>query len=434
MKGSAVLGISVIGLGHLGLPLAGLLAAAGHTIWGLDTDQDHIAKLRGGVVGWHEPGLTALYRSQAANLHVTTDATEAMRGSDVSIIAVPTLEDANGAYDATRVLDAAAAIGTAVHHHDRPHVVVLLSTVMPGTSEGAVSGLLQRLSGRPIGPQLGLCYSPAFGAIGSLLQDYRQPDFLLIGESDSASGTVVANIFGAMHKQPVPVLRRSLLDAELAKIALNNFVITKISFANMIGTLCDRMAGADATQVLSVLGHDRRIGPRFLRAAMPYGGPCFARDVGAMEALARRHGVAVPLATASALVNTNHQAALAASIRGATPAGGTIAILGLAFRHATDVTAASPGLAIAEQMGREGYTVNAWDPLARPSIGHGAQLADSLIAAIRGADTVLIANDDPLCGDLPYIRRHDGKPVVVFDYWHRVPSERRQDFDIRWFG
>ena len=427
--------VSVIGLGHLGLPLAALLAACGHRVWGVDSDPAHVARLQHGDVGWHEPGLAALCRSAETDLLVTTDAAAAATASEVSIIAVPTPSGADGSYDPTHVLEAASRIGDALRRHDRPHVVVVLSTVMPGTLDGPVGAVLRARSGRPIGPLLGLCYCPAFGAIGSLLEDYRQPDFLLMGQSDPAAGSIAAAVFAAIHRNRPPLLRRTLLDAELAKITLNNFMIAKLSFATMIGNLCEQIPGADAAQVLSVLGHDRRIGAGFLRAAMPYGGPCFVRDVSAIEALARRHGVAVPLATVSETINAAHHDAIVEALRAATPEGGAIAVLGLAFRHGTDVALASPGLAIAGQLGRDGYRVSAWDPMARPEVGEDIRLADTLAGCVHGADTVLIANDDPLCAELPDLRRGDGTAVVVFDYWHRLAANgRAQRFDIRRFG
>jgi UDPglucose 6-dehydrogenase len=417
--------ISVFGLGHLGLPLAALLAGAGHAVLGVDLDPAHVAALRLGEVGWHEPGLTELCRGVAANMHFTVDAADAV-ASDVSIIAVPSPADASGGYDGAYVLAAARTIGGALRGHTRPHVVAVLSTVMPGSCAGPVRAALEESSGRQLGEALGICYCPAFGAIGSLLHDYRNPDFLLIGESGAPAGAVVAALFASILQNQPAVLHHSLLDAELAKITLNNYIITKITFANMVGELCGRIEGADAAQVLDVLGHDRRIGPKFLRAAMPYGGPCFARDTGALEALAAPLGLIVPLATATARMNAAQQAALTAQLAGATPAGGVIAILGLAFRAKTDVLTASPAVAIATQLAQAGFQVRAWDPLARPDLPSVIR-ATTLVACVTGADTVLIANDDPLCAALPEVTRTDGTKVIVFDPWRILPANSPLD-------
>ena len=241
--------ISVIGLGHLGLPLASLLAAAGHSVIGSDNDAEHIAALGRGEIGWHEPGLTALYHSVRSNLRLTVDSAEATAASDVSIIMVPTPTAADSSYDAKHVLDAIAKIGRGLRGHDRPHVVLLAGTVMPGTCEGPAAALLQKTSGRALGPKLGLCYSPVFGALGNIIHDYSHPDFLLLGASDSAASEMAAKLLSSIHRNHPPVLHRTLIDAELAKVALNTFVITKISFANMIGELCRSIPGADADQV-----------------------------------------------------------------------------------------------------------------------------------------------------------------------------------------
>jgi UDPglucose 6-dehydrogenase len=418
--------IAVIGLGHLGLPLAVLLARAGHDISGVDHDSAHIARLRKGEIAWHEPGLTDMLHEAAGNFHFTTSSATP---ADVSIIAVPTPEDAGGGYDPAYVLQAAAALGDALARHQRPHVVIILSTVMPGALEGPVKKILQNHSGRALGPQLGLCYCPAFGAIGGLLHDYQQPDFLLIGESAAAAGDIAAGIFSSIHRNRPSLLRRALLEAELAKIALNNFLITKISFANMIGNLCATLS-ADADQVLSVLGHDSRISPKFLRAAMPYGGPCFTRDAAALEALGQASGVSMPFAAASIFVNNIHQSRLIQSIKSATPPGGRVAILGMAFRHGTNVTIASPAISIVQSLQSSGYDVTAWDPLLQEA--PLLPLAASLAACVQGADTILIANNDPLCAQIPVFKRKCGAPVVVFDYW-RVLADG-SGFDIRKLG
>lgn len=421
--------ITVVGLGHLGLPLAALLAEAGHRVRGVDNNAAHVRSLQNGVVGWHEPGLDALLARASARLRFDTDAALAAAASAASIIAVPTPADPTGAYDSAYVLKAAESLGVGLKAVDHAHTVIVLSTLMPGTLVGEVAPRLARAAGRPVS----FCYCPAFGAIGDLLRGYQRPDFLLLGESDDAAGDCAQSLFASIHVTDVPVLRRTPLNAELAKIALNNFMIAKISFAAMIGMLCAEIPGADSERVLSVLGYDKRIGPLFLRAAMPYGGPCFARDAAALVALGARHGQAAPIAEAAEAINVAHDAAILTAIRRATPPGGAVAILGLAFRYATDVTEESRSLDIALRLAREGYPVRCWDPLARPALEGGAVLSESLSDAVAGAATILIGNDDPLCAALPRMKRPDGTPVVVFDYWRRLSSVDAAAFDVRRF-
>jgi UDPglucose 6-dehydrogenase len=346
---------------------------------------------------------------------------------------VPTPTAADGSYDAKHVLDAIAKIGRGLRGHDRLHVVLLAGTVMPGTCEGPAAALLQKTSGRALGPKLGLCYSPVFGALGNIIHDYSHPDFLLLGASDSAASEMAAKLLSSIHRNHPPVLHRTLIDAELAKVALNTFVITKISFANMIGELCRSIPGADADQVLSVLGKDRRIGPHFLRAAMPYGGPCFSRDVGALVATGAHYGIDVPIANAAASTNHSLQDAIVASLKSSTSVGGTIAIIGLAFRNNTDVTVGSPAIEIAERLARDGYQIRAWDPLARPTVGFGVHVAGSMTECLSGADVALIANDNPRCAEIPPdIRRPDGQPLIVLDYWRMLDIAGKQgQLDIR---
>jgi UDPglucose 6-dehydrogenase len=424
--------IAVIGLGHMGLPLAALLADAGRRLHGVDSDSAHLERLRSGLVGWREPGLQELWAS-LKGVTLTTDAAEAARCCDISIVAVPTPTGPGGGHDPRHVRVAVGAIGDGLRDHDRPHVVVVLSTVMPGTCGDDLAPWLSQRSGRALGRGLGLCHMPAFGALGALLRDYSEPDFLLIGESDPASGDIVERAIRPVLRNDAPILRRSLLDAEIAKVALNNYIIAKISFANMIGELCQNIPGSDASQVLSVLGADRRIGSRFLKAAMPYGGPCFGRDTRALEALASRFGVSAPLATAAEAINVAHAGAIVARIREATPPGGVIAVLGLAFRHDSEVTQASPIVPMVARLAEMGFRVRVWDPLAKAPAFEGVTATESLETCVEGADTVVISNDDPRCASLPPSRRPDGGAVVVFDYWRRL-SPGTAGFDVRVFG
>ena len=171
-------------------------------------------------------------------------------------------------------------------------------------------------------------------------------------------------LYGSIAANHPSVLRMSLVEAEIAKISLNNFIMTKLSFANMLANLCARFPGADVARVTGVLGLDKRIGRQYFRAAMPYGGPCFGRDGPALTALARRLGTRVPLTEATEAVNAGLAADIVTMLQAAALPGARIAILGLAFRHDTDVAALSPTIGIANALHASGRRVRAWDPLA----------------------------------------------------------------------
>ncbi len=224
-------------------------------------------------------------------LHATTDAADAVARTDVTFVIVPTPSGADGAFSNAHVIAAVRKIGAALRAKRSYHLVVITSTVMPGATGGPIREALEVAAGRTVGETIGLCYSPEFIALGSVIHDMLNPDFFLIGELDSRSGDMLERIYRAMCENGAPVQRISFVNAELAKIAINTYVTTKISFANMLSDICDHLPGADAVAVTAALGHDSRIGDKYLMPALGYGGPCFPRDTVALASMTRRLGV-----------------------------------------------------------------------------------------------------------------------------------------------
>src|SRR5262249_2828965 len=152
------------------------------------------------------------------------------------------------------------------------------STVMPGSTGGEIQAELERASGRKIGPDLGLAYNPEFIALGTVVRDMLRPDFILIGESDKQTGDLLEAIYERSCDNDPAIRRMSFVNAELTKISVNTYVTTKISYANMLAEMCDRLPGADVDVVSAAVGSDSRIGSKYIKGAIGYGGPCFPRD------------------------------------------------------------------------------------------------------------------------------------------------------------
>ena len=162
---------------------------------------------------------------------------------------------------------------------------------------------LERHAGRQVGPSLGLCYNPEFIALGSVVRDMLRPDMILIGESDTTAGDILERLYDAACENRPAVQRMNFVNAELTKLAINTFVTTKISYANMLADICERLAGADVDVVTRAVGSDSRIGARYLKGAIGYGGPCFPRDNVAFSALARSLGAQAQLAETTDAIN-----------------------------------------------------------------------------------------------------------------------------------
>ena len=356
--------ISVIGLGKLGAPLGASFGARGFRVTGVDTDKGKVEAIKNGLPPVTEPGLEELIRECEGRLSATTDGEAAVRDSEATFVVVSTPSEPNGGFSLRYVLPCMEAIGKTLRTKTGFHLVVLTSTVMPGSTGGEVRQALERASGKTCGQHFGLCYSPEFIALGSVIRDFYFPDFLLIGESDPRSGEVLSEIYRRACKNTPFVARMNFINAEITKLAVNTYITTKISYANMIARLCEKLPGADANVVTNALGLDTRIGPRYLRGAVSYGGPCFPRDNRALAALAARAGAPSGLAEATDAFNRAQIRLLAEMVKSHLGDGGSVGILGITYKPDTDVVEEAFGLLLAQELSSAGLRLAVFDPAA----------------------------------------------------------------------
>ena len=250
--------ICVVGLGKLGLPLAAILADRGHHVIGVDVNSEVVELLNNGRTVILEPGLAELIERNRSRLHTSTDIAAAAADSEVSFIVVPTPSTASGAFSSRFVLDAIGGVGRGLRRSKHYHVVTVTSTMMPSSLDRDVRPALEAASGRAVGDTVGLCYNPEFIALGSVIRDMTHPDLVLIGESDPRAGDVVEAVHRTFVAASTQVRRMTWINAEIAKIAVNTFVTTKISYANMLAELCEQLPGGDVDIVTGAIGVDRR--------------------------------------------------------------------------------------------------------------------------------------------------------------------------------
>jgi UDPglucose 6-dehydrogenase len=344
---------------------------------------------------------------------------------------VPTPSDSRGAFSNEHLLAALGEIGRGLKGGDGYHVVVVGSTVMPGSCEGEIRPALELAAGRMVGETLGLCYSPEFIALGNVIRDMLEPDMVLIGESDTRAGDVLETLYVGVCENDPPFRRMSLVNAELTKIAVNTYVTMKISYANTLADMCERLPGADVEAVTDALGLDTRIGSKYLRGAVAYGGPCFPRDNKAFGVLARDLGAEPALAEATDSVNEAQIVRLAGAVQSRLKDGDAVGILGLAYKPDTGVIDASPGVALARLLGSAGHEVHVYDPVATETALHdlgdlarGAASAEELLSE---TDVAVIATPWPEFAELPLDGLEGDGDVVVIDCWRLLPYERDHD-------
>ena len=413
----------VIGLGKLGSPLAACLAAKGLTVIGVDLDPRKTETLNRGEAPVHEPGLPEMIRQSQGRLKATSDIEAAVRDSEITFIVVSTPSEPSGGFSLRFVDPVCRAIGRVLAAKSDYHVVALTSTVMPGTTGGPVRELLEKASGKQMGKDFGLCYSPEFIALGSVIRDFLNPDMLLIGESDARAGDCLANLYAQVCENKPAVARMSFVNAEITKLAVNTYVTTKISYANMLARICEQLPGANVDVITSALGNDTRIGPKYLKGAVSYGGPCFPRDNLALAQLARNLGVPPDLAQAVDRFNRSQVQWLADLVQ--QRGHGTAGILGLTYKIGTDVVEEAVGFLLMQELAKRGVQVLAFDPAygqhsPRVSLENVAFAATAL-DCITQSDLVVLATTWPEFSAIPadqWARNH--APRTVIDCWRAV--------------
>lgn len=386
--------VSVVGLGKLGSPMVACLAEKGFSVIGVDLSQTFVSLINEGKAPVQEPGLDDMLARNRERIRATTDYHDAIAHSDATFIIVPTPSEADGGFSLKYVLASIEQIGAALRNKDSFHLVVVTSTVMPGSTEGVIRPALEQASGKRCGEGFGLCYSPEFIALGSVIHDMLYPDFTLIGESDAKSGAILEYIYTQLCNSQPPVSHMNLVNAELAKISVNTFVTTKISYANMLSEICDNLPGADVNVVTAAIGQDSRIGGKYLKGATGYGGPCFPRDNVAFGFLANSLGANAAIAQATDTINRRQASRLAKRLLSELPQDATVGILGLAYKPDTNVIEESQGVALAKELIEQGFSIVLYDPLAldnvRQLLGDQPRYADSAKACVQAATAVVI--------------------------------------------
>lgn len=419
--------ISVFGLGKLGSCMAATMAARGAHVIGVDVSPSVVSAINAGCAPVLEPELAGLIAAHRDRLRATTSAAEAVHGSQLSFIIVPTPSDATGGFSTEYVEQVAREIGRALRQKTEYHLVVLTSTVLPGATEQRIRPVLEEESGRTCGVDFGLCYNPEFIALGSVVHDLLNPDVVLIGESDDRAGALLEAWYRTYCDNAPPIERMSFVNAELTKIAVNTYVTMKITFANTLAALCEELPGADVDVVSAAIGRDSRIGRKYLTGGLGYGGPCFPRDNKALFALARTLGAPAGLARATDQANDALLHRQVERIHALLQPGMTVAVLGVSYKPHTNVVEESQGLAMARELARRGAAVTVHDPLAldgaRSVLGDAVCYERSLATCLQQADVVVVATPDAAfraleASDFPTRERR----VVVVDCWRMLAA------------
>src|SRR5438874_6467905 len=404
------LSVSIFGLGYVGSVSAACFASLGHKVVGVDVSRDKVEMLDSGRSPIIEARMNELVgeANRACRLHATTDSTAAVLGSDISFICVGTPSLRNGKLDLSHIEKVAGEIGAALRQKNSYHLVVLRSTVLPGTTESLLLPILERDSGKQAGTDFTVCYNPEFMREGSAVADFLDPPYTILGSQNPKHLAPLRELY---EQTPGKVFETSIKVAEMAKYLSNAYHAVKVTFANEVGTLA-KYLGVDAEAVTEIFTSDTRlnISPAYLSPGFAFGGSCLPKDVRALTYRAKEVDLKLPLLESLLPSNAEHvERAVDVVMRTQKR---KVAQLGLSFKAGTDDLRESPQVQLIKRLVGEGLEVRVWDrevSLGRLAgsnrqyieevIPHiGSLLSADLAEVLRSAEIVIIGNKS-VCKD-----------------------------------
>ena len=417
--------ISVLGLGYVGAVSAACLARDGHEVIGVDPERTKVELINAGKTPIIEADVGPIIATQVAagKLRATTGLADAVRQTDLSLVCVGTPSLPNGGIDLKYVRRVCEEIGDTLAAHPGAPVIVMRSTMLPGTMREVVIPTLEKFSGKRAGEEFGVCINPEFLREGTAVHDYYHPPKTVIGEVNRASGDLLASLYGAM---PGPMIRSDIETAEMVKYADNAWHALKVGFANEIGNLC-KGVGVDAHRVMDIFCQDRKLNlsPYYLKPGFAFGGACLPKDVRALLYKAKTLDLSLPILSS---ILPSNALQIERGLQAVMQAGGRrIGILGFSFKAGTDDLRESPMVELAERLIGKGYELRIYDRNVSLAAVHGANrdyilnkiphisrlMVPTIEEVLAHSQTIVIGNAAPEFAEVP---RRVGEHQTVIDF------------------
>jgi len=429
--------LSIFGLGKLGSTMLSCFAYKGWKVIGVDVVQENVDAINDGKSPIFEPRVGELINDNKELIEATTDVEYAVLNSHASFVMVPTPSEESGLFSTKFVEAVCKDIAQVLKIKKDYHVIIITSTVLMGDTE-RVGKMVEDISGKKIGEDFGLVYNPEFIALGRIVMDFLNPDMVLVGESDERAGSFVESLHKRLTDNDADVYRMNSYNAELAKISLNSFCTLKITFANTIAEICENLPGGDSEKVLKAIGSDSRIGTKYFRGGLGFGGVCFPRDNRALFYSAKNFGVDMLFSKRTDDINDYHKTAriceLITNIM-AEKETDDLAILGLAYKEDTPIVEESPAMEVVKLLSWNGIRITVFDPAAmeeaKKELGEqGDQdnvvFADTALSCLKDQSVCFIATPWDQFTELEandIIEAMNDNPIIL-DAWGILPFER----------
>jgi UDPglucose 6-dehydrogenase len=408
--------------------MAATFASRGFEVLGVDINAEVVAKINAGQPPVDEPLLPETVQTAGQRLKATINAADAVE-TDASFFIVPSPSLPDGSFSNEFLMRAMQSVAQAVKAARKTnHLFVCSSTTTPGACRQVIIPMLEQQLGGKCGKAFGFCYNPEFIALGNVVRGLLEPDMVLIGESDERNGALLEELYKKYNTNRPKIARMSITSAELTKISVNSYVTAKISFTNQLRMIAEQYADTDIHAILSAIGADSRIGHKYLRPGLSYGGPCFPRDNRLVAYAAKQVGLRAPLAEATDAVNEMSKERLAQQALASVKSGDAIAVLGMSYRPGSYIVEESAGLHVAQSLKRNGCRVLVHDCAANtknsPSLLEFETLSDlEKLKSDKRVKAVVIC-----CEWEGYGRIALPLGVKVFDPWgvRRQASSKRR--------
>ena len=399
--------VSVFGLGYVGCVSAASFAGDGHEVVGVDVNADKVASINAGCSPIVEPGLEDLLGECVAEgrLRATTDTADAIRSTDVSLLCVGTPSRKNGSLDLQYLERVSEEVGRAIREKKDYHVVVVRSTVLPGTTHSVVIPALERESGKKYGDGFGVSVNPEFLREGTALKDFRKPPLTLVGHNHAADASGTIALYQAID---APLVSTSIRVAEMMKYTSNTWHALKVVFANEIGNLCKKL-DVDSHEVMDIFCRDEKLNlsPYYLKPGFAFGGSCLPKDVRALQYRAKEVDVELPLI--SQILPSNKAQIQQALDQVLETGKKNVGLLGFSFKAGTDDLRESPIVILAEALLGKGVSLKIYDKNVSMAKLVGANkdyivkqiphlsslLCNTIEEVIQGSDVVVVGNQAP---------------------------------------
>jgi GDP-mannose 6-dehydrogenase len=417
--------ICVLGLGYVGAVSAGCLAKDGHEVIGVDPERSKVDLINAGKSPIIEKDIVDIIHEQVAagRLRASTEVGDALRHTDLALVCVGTPSLPNGGIDLTYIKRVCQQIGETIGTHPGAPVIVMRSTMLPGTMREVVIPILEKYSGRKAGEEFGLCINPEFLREGTAVHDYYHPPKTVIGELSRSSGELLANLYA---RTPGPMIRTDVDTAEMVKYADNCWHGLKVGFANEVGALCKAL-GVDAHRVMEIFCKDQKLNlsPYYLKPGFAFGGSCLPKDLRALLYKAKSLDVVLPILSS---VLPSNELQIARGVQAVIDKGNRrIGILGISFKAGTDDLRESPMVELTERLIGKGYEVKVYDRNVSLACIHGANrdyilnkiphlsrlMVPTIDEVLGHAQTIVIGNGAAEFSDVP---RRIGEGQTVIDF------------------